>query len=180
MDFASCNPCQVQTANLGLVETILADLKFVSRSKTQQQRLPPGKALLTAKHYFSPSSPPSNTRLPTHLYHADSQGEKYATSLLRHLHFPSSSQGSILLAGAAHPSKVHAGARIPSELFSARIRNMDPRYFWRGEAAPKQGIISYESLFLKLSRHKALIDYECFYTALTEGGKHTYPATRYI
>ena len=55
VDFASCNPCQVRTAaNLGLVETILADLKFVSRSKTQQQRLPPGKALLTAKHYFPP------------------------------------------------------------------------------------------------------------------------------
>ena len=48
------------TANLGqLVETILADLKFVPRSKKTQQRLPPGKALLTANHYFSPFQLPT-------------------------------------------------------------------------------------------------------------------------
>ena len=119
VDFASCNPCQVRTAaNLGLVETILADLKFVSRSKTQQQRLPPGKALLTAKHQFSSRSSFEHS-FSAFISSSLSFGFSiYATSLSRHLHFPSSIHRSIPLAGADHPSKVHAGARIPSELYS--------------------------------------------------------------
>ena len=143
----------VPRVRFGLVETILADLKFVPRSKTQQHRLPPGKALLTANHYFSPSTFQHsfqtfiNRRLIIMIIHITLEYnheeicESLETFTLSFFNPPTDP-----ISWLGHPSKVHAGARIPSELYSHQ------RYFWKGikDVAPKLGIISYESLFLNL------------------------------
>ena len=52
VDFASCTPCQVRCKPWPSVETILADLKFVSRSKTQPAPAASGQS----STYSSPSS----------------------------------------------------------------------------------------------------------------------------
>lgn len=115
------------TANLGqLVETILADLKFVPRSKK------PSSGCLRAKLYLLQTT----ISLPSSFQHSFQTFinrlrimviivtlEIYA-GLSRHLHFPSSIRGSILLAGSCPSIKSSCGSKNPFGALPKYIRDI--------------------------------------------------------